>query len=399
MICPSEESMKLKRPQVLLYFVNAFFWMTVYTYVPIFPAYLQNTGVSATMIGIITGSYGVMQMLLRLPLGILSDRLHRRKPFIIAGIAVGALSSLMMFFIGTPMAMLAGRLMAGLSACAYVQISILFSSYYDVNNTSKSLGFVEGSTAAGQLTAMLLGGFASSLFSDRYTFLLAALLGCVGIALASFAQESRIERIPATVGDIGKVVSERTLIVASVLAIFVQAVNFGKAFVFAPLAASAFGATPLQKSALTMFSPLSGGRLAPRYGTRSVVAAGFALQAVSCAMVPFAPSIGWLYASQFLTGLGYAVAFPSLMTLGISKMPPEKRATAMGFYQSVYGIGILCGPLLTGFLTNWIGKNPSFFVNAAMAVAAGIAAILFISSTAGFRSGVSSQQLPINKVQ
>jgi MFS family permease len=116
-------------------------------------------------------------------------------------------------------------------------------------------------------------------------------------------------------------------------------------------------------------------------------------------MVPFAPSIGWLYASQFLTGLGYAVAFPSLMTLGISKMPPEKRATAMGFYQSVYGIGILCGPLLTGFLTNWIGKNPSFFVNAAMAVAAGIAAILFISSTAGFRSGVSSQQLPINKVQ
>ena len=72
--------MKLKRPQVLLYFINAFFWMTVYTYVPIFPAYIKNTGATATMIGLITGSYGVVQMLLRLPLGILSDRLRRRKP-------------------------------------------------------------------------------------------------------------------------------------------------------------------------------------------------------------------------------------------------------------------------------------------------------------------------------
>jgi MFS family permease len=383
--------MKLKRPQVLLYFVNSFFWMTVYTYIPIFPSYIKNTGATATMIGLITGSYGVMQMLMRLPLGILSDRLRRRKPFILAGIAAGALSSLLMFFDGRPMALLAGRLLAGLSACAYVQMTILFSSYYDPGHTSKSLGFVEGSTAAGQLTAMLLGGLASSIFSDRHTFLLAALLGVIGLVIASFAQESRIERKSASLGDIGKVISSRSLIVASVLAIFALAVNFGKAFVFSPLAASAFGATSLQKSALTMlvilpialFAPLTGSRLAPRFGTRAVVATGFLLQALSCAMAPFALSIEWLYASQFVTGLGYALVFPSLMALGLSAIPAEKRATAMGFFQSVYGIGILCGPLITGLLTDTLGPNPAFMLNGGLAVLAASAAILLISSASG----------------
>jgi MFS family permease len=379
-------------------FVNAFFWMTVYTYVPIFPDYIKNTGASATMIGLITGSYGVMQILLRLPLGMLSDRLRRRKPFIVAGIAVGGLSSLLMFLSGSPAALLAGRLLAGLSACAYVQISILFSSYYDLGGTSRSLGFVEGSTAAGQLTAMLLGGFASSLFSDRHTFLLAALLGLIGVALASFAQESRTERKPASLGDIGSVVSEKTLIVASVLAIFALAVNFGKAFVFSPLAASAFGATALVKSVLTMlvilpitlFAPFTGSRLVPRFGARAVVTAGFLCQALSCAMVPFAPSVGWLCASQLLTGLGYAMAFPSLMALGLSKMPPEKRATAMGFYQAVYGIGIFAGPWLTGVLTDTLGPGPAFWLNAAMAALAATAALLFIASKAGLRQNTGS---------
>jgi MFS family permease len=96
---PMEAFMIRKRPQVLMYFVNALFWTTVYVYVPQFSDYIKHDiGATATMVGLIAGSYGVTQMLLRLPLGIWSDRLSRRKPFILAGIAMGGLSSLVMFF-------------------------------------------------------------------------------------------------------------------------------------------------------------------------------------------------------------------------------------------------------------------------------------------------------------
>lgn len=128
--------MQIKKPHVLMYFVNAIYWMTVYVYVPQFSDYIKHDlGASATLVGLISGSYGLTQVVLRLPLGIWSDRLRRRKPFILAGIAVGGLSSLLMYFlIQSPAALLFGRLMAGLAACAYVQITILFASYFDGNS-------------------------------------------------------------------------------------------------------------------------------------------------------------------------------------------------------------------------------------------------------------------------
>ena len=197
-----------------------------------------------------------------------------------------------------------------------------------------------------------------------------------------------MERKPASTAEIGATLREKTLVTASVLAIIALAVNFGKAFVFSPLAAAVFNASPLQKSALTMlvtlpialFSSLTGSRLVPRFGTRAVATAGFLLQAASCAMVPFAPSIEWLYASQIVTGLGYALAFPALMALSVSALPAERRATAMGFYQSVYGIGIFGGPWLTGLLTATVGQDPAFFINAGLALLAAAGALLFIAA-------------------
>lgn len=385
-----------KRPQLLMYFVNAFFWMTVYAYVPQFSDYIKHgIGASATVVGLIAGSYGITQMLVRLPLGIWSDRLRRRKPFILAGIAAGGLSSMLMFlYPASPMALFFGRLGAGLAACCYVQISILFSSYFD--GKAHSMGFVEGSTAAGQLTAMLVGGLVSTWFGYRYTFLAAALLALAGMALASFAAESRKARQPMALRDVGTVLGERTLVVAAVLAIFTQAVNFGKAYVFTPVAAAAFHATQFELSLLTaafqlpvaVLSPIAATRLAPRLGARRLVAAGFLLQALSCAMVPFAGGLGWMAASQFVTGLGYALIFPALMALSVSRMAEDKRATAMGFYQAVYGIGIFAGPYLTGWFTDLFGQNVSFYINAGMALAAAIGALAFISVTAGKKKEV-----------
>jgi MFS family permease len=255
------------------------------------------------------------------------------------------------------------------------------------------MGFVEGSSAAGQLTAMLLGGLVAQLFGYRYTFLAAALLALAGLALASFTAESRKARTPVSLKAVGSTLSEKTLVVAAVLAIFSQAVNFGKGFVFAPMAAAAFHASQLELSILTMcfmlptalFAPFAAAKIAPRAGTRFMVAAGFTLQAISCAMVPFATNMGWMYLSQFITGLGSSITFPALMSLSVSRMPDEKRATAMGFYQAVYGIGIFSGPYLTGWLTDWLGASPAFWINAGMAVLAAAGAAVFIAATVGKR--------------
>ena len=74
-------SEKLKRTIFII--TTSLFWFSLYTYVPIFPGYIENSGVSHSMVGIIIGSYGFSQMIIRIPLGIISDRLNKRKLFII----------------------------------------------------------------------------------------------------------------------------------------------------------------------------------------------------------------------------------------------------------------------------------------------------------------------------
>jgi len=49
--------------------------------------------------------------------------------------------------------------------------------------------------------------------------------------------------------------------------------------------------------------------------------------------------------------LGGGLNYPVLMGLAIKNIQSEKRGAAMGFFQSIYALGMFIGPLITGWLT------------------------------------------------
>jgi len=71
--------LKQKKNIKLFVFVTAFYWFSMYAYIPTFSPYLESLGASHKMIGLILGSYGFSQMLIRIPLGIYSDRINKNK--------------------------------------------------------------------------------------------------------------------------------------------------------------------------------------------------------------------------------------------------------------------------------------------------------------------------------
>jgi MFS family permease len=52
------------------------------------------------------------------------------------------------------------------------------------------------------------------------------------------------------------------------------------------------------------------------------------------------------------------------MVLSIHSLPQEKQATAMGVYQAIYAIGMLAGPLTSGFLGSGLGLSAVFYLTA-----------------------------------
>jgi MFS family permease len=97
----------------------------------------------------------------------------------------------------------------------------------------------------------------------------------------------------------------------------------------------------------------------------SIFAAGVILAITSIA-VPFTHSLAILDIIQIGNGFARGMLATQLMTLSILEAPPHLRATALSFYQAVYAIGMLSGPIVSGFLANNYGLSMAFYVSAGL---------------------------------
>ena len=88
----------MKRSRLLLSITIVFFWASEYCHMPYFTPYLQNLGFTAGLIGIMTGMYGFTQMLVRIPLGIVTDVTGCYKKTILMGTIFTTVSSFGLIF-------------------------------------------------------------------------------------------------------------------------------------------------------------------------------------------------------------------------------------------------------------------------------------------------------------
>ena len=126
-----------KRNENRLFSAVFLFWFSVYTYPSFLTSYAVDTlHATNVLAGMIVGSYGLTQMILRIPLGILSDVLKRRKPFVMLGFGLSIVASggLALADIlagreivpeGLALAALFCRGVSGMTAAAWVNLSVL----------------------------------------------------------------------------------------------------------------------------------------------------------------------------------------------------------------------------------------------------------------------------------
>ena len=78
-----------------------------------------------------------------------------------------------------------------------------------------------------------------------------------------------------------------------------------------------------------------------------------------------------LIIGNILAGVGCLILNALFMSLVVRSVSEEKRSTAMGFYQAVYGIGMTVGPLMMGAIVERRGYLPAYkTIGAIMAIGA-----------------------------
>lgn len=363
----SEQKKSIK----LFVFVTAFYWFSMYAYIPTFAPYLESIGASHKMIGLILGSYGFSQMLIRIPLGIYSDKINRKKIFVNLGILLSLISTVGMWSAETPALILFFRSLAGVSAATWVSFTVLFSSYFKDDDTAHAIGIINASNKSGQMVGMLLGGIIAQQLGQQYPFLLAAAGAVIGFILSLKVDENRdIDHKAITLKEILKVAGNRSLFTVSFLAILMMMISHSTTFGFIPVAAKNLGATSFQLGLLTtittipgiLSSYLSGSYFSYKIGEKNTVTIGFYLLAFSCLMVPLINELYILYFNQMLNGFAQGMIFPVLMGLSIKNVRANKRGTAMGFFQAIYGLGMFIGPIFVGSISDFAGLKMGFWM-------------------------------------
>lgn len=355
----------------LFIFVTAFYWFSMYAYIPTFSPYIESLGASHKMLGLILGSYGFTQMVVRIPLGIFSDKINKKKIFVNIGSFLSIISAIGMWFAKTPILILFFRSLAGASAATWVSFTVLFSSYFKEDDTAHAIGLINTSNKSGQVAGMFLGGIIAQSLGQQFPFLLAAAGAVVGFSLSLKVDEKKdVDHQAITFKQILKVARNKSLLTVSFLAILMMMISHSTTFGFIPVAAKNLGATSFHLGLLTtittipgiLSSYLSGSYFSQRLGEKNTVTVGFSLLALSCLLVPFIDHLYLLYFNQMLNGFAQGMIFPVLMGLSIKNVEANKRGTAMGFFQAIYGLGMFTGPIFVGTISDLAGLKMGFWM-------------------------------------
>jgi MFS family permease len=363
-------------------------WISLSVYLPILPTYARDIGASYEMIGIIVGAYGFTQMALRLPLGIASDRHNKSRVFLVAGAVLCIVSGLGMWLVRDVAALLVFRMLAGVAATVWVVQSVLYASHYPPAEAAKAMGVVSAAVNGGDMLAMLIGGLVAEVWGQEQVFLLAAVMGLAALACSLAVREPVALRpgTPFRPAEVAIIARDRGLALASVLGLILMMMAYATALGFVPLVAKNLGASYLEIGMLpTLFmlpsvvaSGISGTVLLRLCGQRALLAGGLALMAFSCLAVPFVGSLAALFVFQVIGGTGRGIMFPLLLGLSISSVAADRKGTAMGFYQTAYGMGMFVGPLMAGALSEAAGLDWGFWAVGLIGVA-GTAVALAVS--------------------
>ncbi|WP_298607165.1 MFS transporter [uncultured Thiothrix sp.] len=105
---------------------------------------------------------------------------------------------------------------------------------------------------------------------------------------------------------------------------------------------------------------LPAGRLADQYGRKRIFLIGGVLFSIGCLIAGFAQSIEVLLFSRVVQGISSAMFFTTGMAI-ITSVFQQGRGAALGWLVSSIYLGLTCGPLLGGWVTEHFGWQAVFW--------------------------------------
>lgn len=367
-----------------LFLAVIFFWFAQYVYIPFQTPYLTSIGTEAGMVGMVIGAYGISQMLLRMPVGILADCRNRHKQFIITGGIASGLASVFRVVFQDGTGFFIANLFSGLASAMWISFMVLYMSFFPSGQQKATSRLILANNLG-----MLAGFVTSTLFYERLGMQMICAFGiCAGLCCALLAgrlPEGEETMPDVRVKDLVSVVFSRRLILFSLLALVQQGVQMSTTMSFTTQIIKDLGASTVtlgMSSIIYMLSAVWWAKFAStdlcaRLSPRTWIGLVFCTTAAYCLLVPASSSILLICLLQILPGMATGILFSFLTSEAMKGVPGEKRSTAMGFFQAVYALGMTVFPIICGRIAGAASMRTAYLFLAAACLTAAAAACGF----------------------
>lgn len=104
------------------------------------------------------------------------------------------------------------------------------------------------------------------------------------------------------------------------------------------------------------------GRIADIYGMKKVFRLGIIILTFACFLSVVTPTADFLIVSRVIQGIGSAMIFVTGIAIIISVFPSSERGKAIGINVTSVYLGLVMGPVIGGFLTQYFGWRSIFYL-------------------------------------
>jgi MFS family permease len=348
---------------------NSILFIAIPLYVAQLPSPLLASVPNSILVGILISLYGLLFSGLQPLTGAISDRMSRRKPFILIGLLIMGLSTLSYALATRYVHLIFIRILQGIGVALTVPAALALMAKSSEHQTR---GGSMGIYTAMRMLGFAIGPLISGYLLVNYGFSIVFVVGGAFLFLAVILVQVLVDEAPADVSKIraqpfkvfDSAVFTRPLIALGV-AMFMMASAFTMMTTLEPQFNARLGQTALgfglAFSALTLSRlvfqiPL--GRLSDRIGRKPPIIVGLILMAPVTALLGLAATTLQLTGLTAVQGLASAaIAAPGFaLAADLSQHGGEGRQ--MSIMAIGFGTGIALGPLIAGVLAIYAFELP-----------------------------------------
>ncbi len=341
---------------------------------PAFPAVRAALGISATQVGLLITSYTLPAILLAPVLGIVADRLGRKRvlswALLLFGLAGGACAFAPGFY-----ALLALRFAQGVFGSVLYSLGVaLITAIYQGEHRTQMLSFDSGAAGLGQAVFPLLGGLLAPL-SWRYPFALAFLaipLALVFMWQFELPETAKKVSLKQSLRDLWLQLQRRIVRVNVIITFLLGIVVVGAFYTYLPVTLhSRFGASALLIGVIFAARALGISAvslllddLLQDVGALLLIRLALVLSASALVLIPLLPGVWYLLLPAVMLGVSYGVLLTALGMLLADDTPTPDRGAILSLRSSASALGYTVGPLLMGVIYS-VGAGLAVFLTAA----------------------------------